>query len=84
MAKQQLRARDSDFVSQPEHSKRTPHRAGRLSMHTPELSAPSPIPTPAQKARRPSFPCPRVSPLAAHHLAAAELSSDFSSDSHPW
>ena len=57
MAKQQqLRARDADYPEPPRR-----HRAGRLAMHTPELSAPSPIPTPAQKARRPSFPSPRVS-----------------------
>ncbi len=67
MAKQQLRARDADYAPSPEHHRRPQHRAPRLSMHTPELSAPSPIPTPAQKARRPSFPSPRVShkPLRA-------------------
>lgn len=60
MGKQQLKSRDDDYMPSPER-RRPQHRAGRLSMHTPELSAPSPIPTPAQKARRPSFPSPRVS-----------------------
>ena len=67
MAKQQqLRARDLDYPEPPRR-----HRAGRLAMHTPELSAPSPIPTPAQKARRPSFPSPRVS--LAHHASTQSL-----------
>ena len=65
MAKQQLKARDSDYAPSPE-PRRPQHRAPRLSMHTPELSAPSPIPTPAQKARRPSFPSPRVSHTPCH------------------
>ena len=65
MAKQQLKARDADYAPSPE-PRRPQHRAPRLSMHTPELSAPSPIPTPAQKARRPSFPSPRVSHTPCH------------------
>ena len=60
MAKQQLKALDADYAPSPEPHRRPQHRAPRLSMNTPELSAPSPIPTPAQKARRPSFPSPRV------------------------
>ena len=68
MAKQQqLRARDLDYPEPPRR-----HRAGRLAMHTPELSAPSPIPTPAQKARRPSFPSPRVS-LLQHRASTQSL-----------
>ena len=63
MAKQQLRARELDYA--PEHHtpnhRRPQHRVGRLSLASLEQSgAPSPIPTPAQKARRPSFPSPRV------------------------
>jgi hypothetical protein len=63
MAKQQLRARELDYA--PEHHtpnhRRPQHRAGRLSLASLEQSgAPSPIPTPAQKARRPSVPSLRV------------------------
>ncbi|CAK0785404.1 hypothetical protein CVIRNUC_008613 [Coccomyxa viridis] len=76
MAKQQqLRARDLDYPEPPRR-----HRAGRLAMHTPELSAPSPIPTPAQKARRPSFPSPRAAArpsLADTLMAAAGRLSPF-------